>query len=386
MASTCDEDFAAGDNSSASPLTAPARPTTDSLARRRAEPMDPFISNLARFILAGRSIDRTDAQQLASLADQKLYDLLYWANRIRIARYGPTVRFCSIVPASLGGCNQDCAFCAQSLRYRTPVGQPKVLTDEQILAAAAHAARNNAERFCIVAPGLAPRPKDLQRYLPLIRAIRQRHPLRVCASLGILTDRQVETLAQAGLQCYNHNLETSQRFFPRLITTHSFAQRLQTLHVVRQAGLELCSGGIFGVGETWADRIDLAFSLRPLQPQIIPLNFLHPIPGTPLANARPLPPLEILKIIAVFRFIFPDRQIKVAGGREVNLRDLQSWIFFAGASSIIVGNYLATTGRSPQQDLQMLRDLGLTCSDGNHPACPAATTTSQQTHPSPDNA
>ena len=169
-----------------------------------------------------------------------------------------------------------------------------------------------------------------------------------------------QRLADMGVMRINHNLETSRRFFPNIATTHTYEDRVRTLKIAKEAGLSICSGGIFGLGEQWEDRIDIAFELRDLGADVVPINFLNAIQGTPLyTSVSPMEPMEALKIIAIYRFILPDRELKVAGGREKILRDLQSWIFFAGASSFLIGNYLTTFGRNPEQDHQMLKDLGI---------------------------
>jgi biotin synthase len=184
--------------------------------------------------------------------------------------------------------------------------------------------------------------------------------VRPDASLGMIKNQAVaDRLKQSGLECYNHNLETSRRFFPEVCTTHSYEERVQTLQHLKQAGIKLCSGGILGMGETREDRCELAFALKELGVHIVPINILNPIPGTPFAGRQPLPPLEILKTIACFRFVLPKQEIMVAGGRAVNLRDLQSLIFMAGASALMVGNYLTTLNQPVEKDLQMLKDLGL---------------------------
>jgi len=178
--------------------------------------------------------------------------------------------------------------------------------------------------------------------------------------MGELTDSQARRLVAAGFRRYNHNLETSRRMYPQMVTSHTYEDRLRTIEVARCAGLRLCCGGLFGLGETWADRAELALALRDqVRPDVVPLNFLHPIPGTPLGGATPLKPLEILSIIAVFRLVMPTVDIKVAGGREHNLRDMQSWMFHAGATSCLIGNYLTTAGRPVGEDLRMIADLGL---------------------------
>jgi biotin synthase len=180
------------------------------------------------------------------------------------------------------------------------------------------------------------------------------------ASLGIIRKQSVaQRLADAGVECYNHNLETSRRFFPEICTTHSYDERVQTIRYLKEAGIKICSGGILGMGETREDRCDLAFSLREIGAQFVPINILNPIPGTPFSHLKPLMPLEVLQMIACFRFVLPEAEIMIAGGRVVNLRDLQSMIFMAGASAMMVGNYLTTVNQPVEKDLQMIRDLGL---------------------------
>ena len=317
------------------------------------------IAEIAHTVLAGGDIQRPEAEILARTRGTDVYDVLYWANRIRIERCGPTVSFCSIAALTVGGCTEDCAFCAQSSRHRTDSRRGQILDDDQVLSAAEQAAENGAESFGLVTSGCRPTASLLDRVTELARKLRRRVDVRLCAALGGVNGEQACALGEAGIERYNHNLETSAGFFSNIVTTHTYADRLQTVTAVAEAGLSICSGGIFGVGESWADRLDMAFALRDCRPDVVPLNFLHPIAGTPLAQVAPLPPMEILQIIAVFRFIFPAVRIKVAGGREVNLRDVQSWIFFAGASSALIGNYLTTAGRPAREDHQMLRDLGL---------------------------
>ena len=321
--------------------------------------MNQQIAEIAHTVLAGGDIQRPEAEILARTGGADVYDLLYWANRIRIERCGPAVSLCSIAALTAGGCTEDCAFCAQSARHRAEARQRQALDDDQVLSAAQQAAENGAEWFGLVTSGCRPTASLLERVTELARKLRRRVAVRLCAALGGIDGKQARALGEAGIDRYNHNLETSAGFFPNIVTTHTYSERLQTVEAVSEAGLSICSGGIFGVGESWTDRLDMAFALRDCRPDVVPLNFLHPIAGTPLAQAPPVPPMEILQIIAVFRFLFPAVRIKVAGGREANLRDLQSWMFFAGASSTLIGNYLTTAGRPAREDHQMLRDLGL---------------------------
>jgi biotin synthase len=318
------------------------------------------ITKLAESILNGDRIDKHQISHLAEAAADDFDDLLYWADKIRQKFFGDKIKLCSIVPGRLGGCNQDCAFCAQSVRYDTHVDKkPQVLTDAEILDAAAVAKKNGIPNFGIVYSGRAITEDELTRIERLITKITGEMGLGMCASLGIINAQQAQRLAAAGLKRYNHNLETSQRHFADIVTTHKYADRISTIQAAQSANLGICAGGIFGTGETQADRIDMALELRSLGVDTVPMNFLHPIEGTPLGNIQTLQPKEILTIIALYRFILPKVNLKIAGGRVLNLRDLQSWIFKAGATSILTGNYLTTAGRAVEKDLQMLNDLGL---------------------------
>ena len=327
--------------------------------------MNETITRIAEHVLDGGKVDRLQSQTLLEeTADNTgLDDLLYWANKIRIKHFGNSVRICSIVPGRLGGCNQDCAFCAQSVRYDTHIDKkPEVLSDTEILAAASEAKKNGVANFGIVYSGKAVTETELQRLEKLIAKIKADYGLGMCASLGIIDGKQAKRLADAGLTRYNHNLETSERNFPKIVTTHVYADRVAAIKNAQDAGLGICAGGIFGIGEDQTDRIEMAFALRELAVDTVPMNFLHPIEGTPLGKIETLQPMEILQIIALYRFILPDVNLKFAGGRVLNLRDLQSWIFYAGCTSILSGNYLTTAGRDTKEDIQMLEDLGLQAS------------------------
>ena len=321
-----------------------------------------FIAEVAQGILTGGvGVDYSTSVMLARTpTDDSIYDLFYWANRIRLARVGPAIRLCAIIASKIGACSEDCAFCGQSVHHpaRLPDRQG-TLSGPEILAAAHKAVERGAASFGIVNSGRGPADAELDRLGPILEQLAGLEKLTVCASLGMLSDSQAKRLYRLGVRRYNHNLETSRRFFPRVISSHSYDERLATAKAVKQAGMSLCCGGIFGLGESMEDRLDFAQSLAEIQPDDVPLNFLHALEGTPLADAVPMKPLDILRTIALFRFVLPGAHIKVAGGREANLRDLQSWIFFAGASGCLIGDYLLTSGRSIQDDQQMLADLGL---------------------------
>ncbi len=319
-----------------------------------------FVQQLATKVLGGNLLSREEARRLVGVGGDDVHDLFYWANKIRIKHVGRNVRFCAIVAAKVGGCSEDCKFCAQSSHYQTAIAGQSKLTDEQVLDSAWHAAEVGADSFGIVNSGRGPTRAELEKWLgPILQKIARNGKTRACATLGALTPETAKFLYDNGVRRINHNIETSARYYPNIVSTHPFQERLNTLRIAKEAGLSLCSGGIFGMGEEWDDRLDMAFTLRDLGVDVIPLNFLNAIPGTPLEQQPKLPPMECLKIISIFRFICPTAELKVAGGREVCLRDMQSWIFFAGADSTMIGNYLTTYGRKPEMDHQMVHDLGL---------------------------
>jgi biotin synthase len=317
------------------------------------------IAQLAALVLDGQALTRAQAQSLVTLDGDELYDLFYWANKIRIKFVGRQVKFCSILASKVGACSEDCGFCSQSKHFDTHV-TPAKSSVQDMEGACEQAESNGASSFGLVNSGKGPTDAELDWMEPFFRKTAEQGKIRPCATLGELSKPQAERLAQMGVMRINHNLETSRRFFPNIATTHRYEDRVQTIKIAKEAGLSICSGGIFGLGEQWEDRLDIAFELRDLGADVIPINFLNAIQGTPLcASVSPMEPMEALKIIAIYRFLLPDRELKVAGGREKILRDLQSWIFFAGASSFLIGNYLTTFGRSPEQDHQMLKDLGI---------------------------
>ncbi|HEV2293812.1 MAG TPA: biotin synthase BioB [Tepidisphaeraceae bacterium] len=322
--------------------------------------MQARITWLAERVLGGELLDRDDAASLAAVTGDDVYDLFYWANKIRIRFAGRDVKFCAIVAAKAGGCSEDCKFCAQSEHFTTAVAEQTKLSDEQVLESAWHAAEVGADSFGIVNSGRGPTRRELEDWLqPLMSKIAREGKTRACATLGALTPETARFLYDCGIRRINHNIETSERHYPNIVSTHPFAERINTLKVAKAAGLSLCSGGIFGMGELWEDRLDMMFTLRELGVDVMPINFLNAIHGTPLENQPMLAPMECLKIISICRFVLPGAELKVAGGREKVLRDLQSWIFFAGADSTMIGNYLTTYGRNPQADHQMVMDLGL---------------------------
>jgi len=316
--------------------------------------MDGMIREIAGKCLDGCLIDR---QQIAEVLKADFYNLLYWANRIREKFFGNEIKICSIVPGRIGGCDQDCKFCAQSARYDTSI-DVKVMTDDEILNAAKKARANGVRTFGIVYSGKAITEKELVRLEKLLPHV-TKLGLQVCGSLGVIDEHQAQRLVKAGMARYNHNLETSEKHFKNIVTTHNYADRIKTIKIARQSGMGVCAGGIFGIGESVEDRIDMALLLRDLGVDSVTMNFLHPIQGTPLAAYETLKPREILSIIAMYRFILVHSTLKVAGGRVLNLGDSQSWMFYAGANAILSGNYLTTAGRAVPDDVKMITDLGL---------------------------
>ncbi|MGA9778079.1 MAG: biotin synthase BioB [Verrucomicrobiia bacterium] len=327
------------------------------------------IAGLGRRVLDGVNITRDEALRLFHLENTAdVFDLLSWANRIRGHFKGNKIHLCSIVNAKAGACSENCSFCAQSSFYQTGSPRYGFVDPEPVREAAEEANKNGVTAVGLVAAwkGLNEGPM-LDEVCDRIRELKAGGKTRPDVSLGIIKSQHVaDRLKEAGVECYGHNLESSRRFFPRTCTTHSYDDRLETIGYLKRAGIKICSGGIIGMGETREDRCDLAFALKEIGANVVPINILNPIKGTPFENNPPLPVMEILKTIACFRFILPRQEIMIAGGRTVNLRDAQSMIFMAGASALMVGNYLTTLNQPVEKDLQMLKDLGLDPSWDKH--------------------
>ncbi len=335
------------------------------------------ISELGKRVLGGGAVTRQEALWLFHLENTAdVFDLLAWANRIREHFKGNKVHLCSIVNIKSGGCSENCRFCSQSAAYQTEAPRYGLVDQEAVLQAAEETQANGVTALGLVAAwrGLEEGPV-LDQICESLEALRQSGKARPDASLGIIRSQTVaDRLKASGLRCYNHNLETSRGFFPKVCGTHSYEERIQTIHHMKRAGVSVCSGGILGMGESVEDRCELAFALRDLDVDFVPINILNPIKGTPFADLPPLAPLKILQSIACFRFILPRQEIMVAGGRAVNLRDLQSMMFMAGASAMMVGNYLTTLNQPIEKDLQMLKDLGLDTAWGESNKAPVAAT------------
>ncbi len=303
-------------------------------------------------------IDKDLATRLVNLQDNEIFELFALSNAARITSSGNRIDLCSIINAKSGSCPEDCSFCSQSAHSHTEAKTYPLLSREDILKAAGLSKGQGVKHFCIVTSGKKPSKKDIKKICKIITGIKNTG-LLPCATLGILNSEDLKELKDAGLHRYHHNLETSEAFFKEICSTHTYRDKLKTIETAKSLGLSVCSGGIFGLGESWEDRIEMAFALKEIGVDSVPINFLTPVKGTPLANKETLSPLEALKIIAIYRLILPECEIRVCGGRPSTLRDLGSFIFMAGADSLLIGNYLTTPGRDPEDDLIMIKDLGL---------------------------
>lgn len=327
--------------------------------------MDDLLKSLTDKVLSGEELDFDQALALYSIDDGSLSRLLPYASLITKKYRHDTVNLCAITNARSGLCPEDCAFCAQSIRHNTAIPAYPLISEDEMFKKAEEAVGAGTNRFCIVTSGRSVTGKELSVICAAIIKIKNKFPcLKMDASLGILNEGEVSQLKNSGLDRYNHNLETAESFFSSVCTTHTYGDRLKTIRQVKALGLEVCCGGIIGLGENDIQRIELAFTLRGLDVDSIPLNFLNPVAGTALAGASALSPLAILKTIVLFRFVNPSKEIRVCGGRQVNLRGLQAFIYMAGADAIIIGNYLTTKGSSPEDDIRLIKDLGLKIEDG----------------------
>jgi biotin synthase len=319
-----------------------------------------LIRNCAERVLQGAALTEEDALRLGTAEGADAYLLFAEAGRIREHFMGSEVTLCSIINAKSGRCPENCAFCAQSAHHSTNVASYALVDEEKMVACAREAEKNGASCYGIITSGTGISPgAELDRICATLRRIRSEAAILPSCSLGIMDFETARTLKEAGMVTYHHNLETARSFFPSICTTHDYEEDVETVRAAKRAGLKVCSGGIFGLGESVAQRIEMALTLRELEVDSIPVNFLDPVEGTVLARADFLTPMECLKTIALYRFLLPERQIKVCGGRERNLRELQSWIFMAGASGMMTGNYLTKAGRDPQVDRRLISDLGL---------------------------
>ena len=318
------------------------------------------IIRLGENVLDGQLISYEEAIGLNSIAAEDIPLLAAYANKIRAKFAGKTVDMCGIISARAGHCSEDCKFCAQSLFHKTGSPVYPLLSAGQIVDQAQRIEAAGAARVSIVTSGKGmENDPAFHEILEIIAAVQQATRLQVCANLGTINQRQAVELASAGVRRYAHNLETSARYYPQVCSSHPFEERLRTIEAAKAAGMELCCGGIIGMGETWQDRMELAFTLQQYDVASIPVNILNPIKGTAMEGIIPPKPLEIVKTFAALRFILPDKVLRPAGGRELNLRDMQGAVMLAGANGLIVGNYLTFSGRDTAMDFTMVLDAGL---------------------------
>jgi biotin synthase len=318
------------------------------------------LERLTDSIVAGDEMEKQEAFSLTRLSGHSLFYLLASANRIRERFRGRVANLCTIINAKSGGCGEDCAFCAQSSSAEVHSQTYPLLKKEQLIKAADAARRAGAGRFSVVTSGRRSSKKDMNTIAEVFSDVRKEGFLP-CASLGMLKRNDFTLLKKSGLDRYHHNLETSERFFPNICRTHTYADRIDTIRAAQAAGLSVCSGGIFGMGESWEDRIEIAYALRESNVESVAINFLVPIKGTRMEKRKPLPPREALHIISLFRHILPKKEIRICGGRLQVLGELHAMIFLAGADGLITGNYLTTAGRDAGKDLEMIRAYGLKC-------------------------
>ena len=323
--------------------------------------LNSFIRSMAEKVLDGGVIAPGEAVALGGAAGADLHLLFAEASRIREHYKGNSASLCSIINAKSGRCPENCAFCAQSYAHATNAPVYPLVDEDEIVRCAVSAEKNGARCYGIITSGTGIGPGDeLDRICRALRRIKEETGIAPSCSLGIIDTATALRLREAGMVTYHHNLETSRSFFPQICTTHDYEEDVETIRAVKKAGVRVCCGGIFGLGERIEQRVELAETLRELDVDTVPINFLNPVEGTRLADADFLTPLECLKIIALYRFMLPQKDLTVCGGREKNLRELQSWVFLAGASGMMTGNYLTTPGRAPEQDRQLLTDLDMT--------------------------
>ncbi len=312
---------------------------------------------LADQALAGDMLSREQARAVLNAPDTDLLDQLAAAYRVRRHYWGNRVRLHFLLNAQSGLCPEDCHYCSQSKISTAEIEKYPFMAQEKILAAAERAYTLKAGTFCMVISGRSPAPRVFADVLETVRQVKARYPMKICACLGLLDEQQTQQLAAAGVDRVNHNLNTSERHHGDICTTHEFQDRMATLKAVQSAGLTTCSGGIFGLGESADDIIDMALALRDLQVTSVPLNFLIPIPGTPFEGRRELNPRQCLRILCLYRLLLPSQELRIAGGREVQLRQLQPLGLYA-ANSVFIGDYLTTPGQAAQADYELIRDAG----------------------------
>ncbi|SMF86074.1 biotin synthase [Paenibacillus uliginis N3/975] len=312
---------------------------------------------LANRVIDGHQVTANEAVAIVRSSDDQLLALLQATFMIRSHYFGRKVKLNMIINAKSGLCPEDCGYCSQSIVSEAPIEKYAWLTKEKIIEGAHESIRRKAGTYCIVASGRRPTDREIEHVADAVREIRETTDLKICCCLGFLKEHQAQKLAEAGVHRYNHNLNTSKGNYGNITTTHTFEDRIDTIEQVKCSGISPCSGVIFGMGESDEEAVEMAFALRQVDADSIPCNFLNAIDGTPLEGRSELTPAKCLKLLAMMRFVNPTKEIRVAGGREVNLRSLQAMALYA-ANSIFVGDYLTTAGQEQHWDWQMIEDLG----------------------------
>ncbi|WP_437206807.1 biotin synthase BioB [Planctomicrobium sp. SH664] len=323
--------------------------------------------DLAQRILGGEPIQREQAREILLADDDELLELLAAAFTLRKAYFGKMVQLYYLKNAKSGLCPEDCGYCSQSKISDAPVERYSIANERVLMEGARKAKESQARTYCIVASGRGPSDREVNHVCDVVRKIKDELGLHVCACLGLLKPDQAQKLAEAGVDRINHNLNTSRRYYQEICTTHTYQDRIDTLKVVQEAGMELCSGLIVGMGEVDEDILDAVFELRQLDVKSIPVNFLHAIDGTPLAQKDELDPRYCLKVLCLLRMVHPSVEIRIAGGRELNLRSMQAMGLYP-ANSLFVSDYLTTKGQTAEEDFAMVRDLGFEIVVGGHEA------------------
>ena len=321
--------------------------------------MEKAINEVVHRVIQGGSITAEEAIRFAGAEGMDVFDLFRGASRIKEHFVGSDVHLCSIINAKSGRCAEDCAFCAQSAHHNTDAPVYPLVAEDRLLEGARAAEESGSACYGIITSGTTVNGAELENILSALRRIREETSVVPSCSLGIIDEETARKLKDAGMDMYHHNLETAESFFPSICTTHAYEDDVNTVRAVKKAGLQVCSGGIFGLGESVAQRVEMAVTLRELDVDSVPMNFLNPVEGTRMEGAANISAMECLKTVAIYRMFLPDKRITVCGGREKNLGDLQSWIFFAGANGTMIGNYLTTLGRNIDVDLKMFSDLGV---------------------------
>lgn len=324
--------------------------------------MKEFIHQLKDRVLEGYLVTREDTAKLLSISiekEEELKELLQAANEIREKFCGNFFNLCTILNAKSGRCSENCKYCAQSAHFKTNADVYPLVSKEVALEAAKEVEVEGAHRFSLVTSGrgLQGKEEELDKLQEIYRYLKENTDLDLCASHGICSKEALQKLKDSGVKTYHHNLESSRRFYPTICTSHTFDDRVNTVKYAHEVGLQVCSGGIFGLGETEEDRIDMAFDLRELRVHSVPINILTPIPGTPLENNKEIDPKELLKDIAIYRFILPKVSIRYAGGR-VKLGEYAKLGLEGGVNSALTGNFLTTTGNTIESDKKMIKELG----------------------------